>query len=169
MAEQNQQHCPYLGLQGDRNTFFIYPTPLHRCYRPVQPVAIHPDDQDYFCLQSHWHECPRIVGPASAEMRASQDAADELAPPAPEQAWETWETMPPARPSAANWKRRLLVLGALLIFLCPSVLLLRQNPEFNAFLGRVYGLVGMAPTATPTATKTPLRIGVVAPTDTPTP
>jgi len=175
MTERDERCCPHLGLRGDSSTFFIYPTPLHRCYRPIEPAPIHPDDQEHFCLGGHWRECPRIVGPAATEMKATEEEGEPV--PEPEEvadasAWETWETVPPVRPSEVNWKRRLLILGAALLFLCPGLALLAQNPDVRAFLSRLPILVGLAPTATPTPTKTPIRLGPVpiqpSPTDTPT-
>ncbi|MGQ9715963.1 MAG: hypothetical protein ACUVST_14550, partial [Anaerolineae bacterium] len=172
MTERDEQCCPYLGLRGDPNSFFIYATPLHRCYRPISPVPIHPDDQEHFCLGGHWRECPRVVSPAQAQMRAAEETEAEAWEPELEEkeaAWETWEAVPPVRPPAVDWRRRLLIVGAVLLFLCPGLALLAQNPDVQALLRRLPVLVGLAPTATPTPTKTPMRPGPIVLQTSPTP
>lgn len=63
MAQREAGYCPYLGLPQDHNSFFVYATPIHRCHRAPEPIAIHPDDQEAYCLSPNHVNCPRFSDP----------------------------------------------------------------------------------------------------------
>ncbi len=63
MAKREPKYCSYLGLPEDPNSFFVYATPIHRCHRASSPLAIHPDDQEKYCLTANHVTCPRYNDP----------------------------------------------------------------------------------------------------------
>jgi hypothetical protein len=62
--------CPYLGLDGDPRTRFLFATPAHRCHVRRRPAAIDIDHQGRFCLTPDFRACPRYEAPASSNASA---------------------------------------------------------------------------------------------------
>jgi hypothetical protein len=63
--------CPYLGLDGDPRTRFLFATPAHRCHVRRRPAAIDLDHQGRFCLTRDFPTCPRFEAsaPSAADGR----------------------------------------------------------------------------------------------------
>ncbi len=55
--------CPYLGVQDDPATHFVWAKPGHFCYRVRPAQAIEPGHQENFCLNGRYPTC--IVYPTS--------------------------------------------------------------------------------------------------------
>ena len=55
------QHCPHLGLQGDRHQVFLMPNPRHRCHVAGQPERVAEAHQGATCLTSSYWRCPRLA------------------------------------------------------------------------------------------------------------
>ncbi|GEM_PF-2624622 len=77
MAQREARYCPFLGLPQDQNSFFVYATPIHRCHRAPDPIAIHPDDQEAFCLSPNHVNCPRFVNPEAKLAPPTTGRTDE--------------------------------------------------------------------------------------------
>ena len=53
--------CPHLGVNDDRDTYYLYATSVNRCYvRPV-PVRVDTAHQDSYCLSPQHTACPRLT------------------------------------------------------------------------------------------------------------
>jgi sortase A len=55
------QHCPHLGLQGDRHQVYLVPNPRHRCYLPGESERVAAAHQSGICLTSAYRRCPRLA------------------------------------------------------------------------------------------------------------
>ncbi|HEC22757.1 MAG TPA: response regulator [Chloroflexi bacterium] len=52
------QHCPYLGIRGDPETWFAFPTEENYCQRPKTPKPIALAHQSDVCLSASHVNCP---------------------------------------------------------------------------------------------------------------
>jgi hypothetical protein len=175
---RDPRYCPYLGLPEDRNSFFVYATPIHRCHRAPEPVAVHPDDQETYCLSPNHINCPRYRDP-EAVLTAPGSVADTS------QAYERygWEaTMTPDTGRRA-WARGAAIGLAAVVLLAAVVILLANQASIRRALNSGAGQTGpttigqATPTSlalvpgprTPTATTTPFATWTPTATVTPTP
>ncbi|MHB0878132.1 MAG: hypothetical protein ACYC5O_19020 [Anaerolineae bacterium] len=175
---RDPRYCPYLGLPEDHNSFFVYATPIHRCHRAPSPVAVHPDDQETYCLSPNHVNCPRYRDP-EAVLTAPGSAADTT------NAYERygWEATLAPEAGRQKWARGAAIGLAAVVLLAAVVILLSNQARIRQALNAGMGLTGptaigaATPTSlglvpgprTPTATATPFATWTPTATVTPTP
>ncbi|MGI6209080.1 MAG: hypothetical protein ACOYEW_12830, partial [Anaerolineae bacterium] len=184
MAQRDSRYCPYLGLPQDHNSFFVYATPIHRCHRTGDPLPIHPDDQEAYCLSPNHTRCPRF-----------RDPSVKLAPPTSKgkvpEVYERygWEATAGKEENKHTWVRLAAIALALVTVLSAVIIVFTnqariqralssawqppQNPGGPAVAtgGTQLAVVEVpgdaTPTPTPFATWTPTPTLTPTPTDTP--
>ncbi len=177
MAPRDSRYCPYLGLPEDHNSFFVYATPIHRCHRSGDPLPIHPDDQEAYCLSANHVTCPRFKDPAVR--MAPPGSTDNAANLYERYGWEA--TVGPE--TAGRPWARLAALGLAAVTLIAAVVIVVSNQaRIRQALGAWQPPVGPAiggqatpnglPLVNPaagTATITPTPFATWTPTSTVTP
>ena len=179
MTPRDTRYCPYLGLPEDQSSFFVYPTPIHRCHRASQPLPIHPDDQETYCLSPRHTECPRFRDPTVTLAPAGPDAD-------PANIYERygWEATAGQGTNRQAWVRGT-VIGLAAVTIVAAVVILWANQARlrrvieSGWRGAWSGQLTPRPTTptglplvvslgTPTATATPFATWTPTPTVTPT-
>jgi len=170
-AQGSRTSCPYLGLAGDRGSFFLYVTPAHRCYRADEAVPIHPDDQERYCLSEDFEQCPRFRHPHLRLPAAPPGEVSTL-----ETAYQLYGWGAPAAEPSRRWPRFAALAGAALAVLAAVLLLSVNQARMRRFLVEAWrssiGALNAPPTLPPQALTAirPLRSEPGAfPTWTPTP
>jgi LysM repeat protein len=74
--------CPYLGTEFDDRTRCAFPTPMHRCFRPVTPVPVTEEHQVHFCLTDDYPACALFQNPPAVPVHQSRDFLRRLRLPA---------------------------------------------------------------------------------------
>lgn len=49
--------CPYIGIKGERGSYFGYPSPSNSCFKVINPTTIKLSHQENFCLNSSFIQC----------------------------------------------------------------------------------------------------------------
>lgn len=160
---RDPRYCPYLGLPEDHNSFFVYATPIHRCHRSVEPVAIHPDDQETFCLSPNHLNCPRYRD-ADAALTEPGTVADVV------RAYEHygWEASLAPESNRQAWLRGAALGLAAVVLLAAVVIMAMNQSRIRHALGAGPSIVGPTPIGAATPTSLALIPGPRTPTATPT-
>ncbi|NLF13842.1 MAG: sortase, partial [Anaerolineaceae bacterium] len=111
------QHCPHLGLQGDRHQVFLVPNPRHRCHVAGQPERVAEAHQGATCLTSSYRRCPRLAKartPAGAALTGAPAAARDL--PA---RYPNLRAMPQKRPA----RRPVTMIEVMVLGLVTSIVM----------------------------------------------
>jgi hypothetical protein len=69
------QVCPYLGLRGDSDTAFAYPSPANHCFRATTARSVKQDHQRKHCLSDNHVECKWFQGEAGQSQKHIKDIA----------------------------------------------------------------------------------------------
>lgn len=66
--------CPHIGLQEDRASVYMSPTPAHQCHIKAKPFVPDDEHQQEFCLCSNYTNCP-LYSPDVKPSGYREDAA----------------------------------------------------------------------------------------------
>jgi len=167
MNERDSGYCPYLGLQEDPTSFFVYPTPIHRCHRSGNPIPVHPDDQESYCLSPNHVSCPRYQDP-SVTMPSPPESEEEVEAVYDHYGWY----VAPAQDT--GWGTQLrntaIALGAITLIVVIATLVSNQLRLARALQTESGSTAPRPPSLVlPSSSSVPLVSSGSQPTDTPTP
>lgn len=79
---QQPSFCPHVGLDEDRSSVYLAPTPAHRCYAKSSPFAPNEAHQQSYCLSCDHTSCGifAAVAPSAASSAASSAALNTAQP-----------------------------------------------------------------------------------------
>lgn len=176
MEQRGPANCPYLGLPQDSNSFFAYATPIHRCHRGPEPIAIHPDDQEKYCLTPNHVNCPRYI---NAEVRLGPAEASAGGKGYKPYGWDVGPVAETERRPVLPWVA--LALAAVILLSAVGIIYFNQARLRQVLQGPwqaplsgptvVASVPSVAPfvvSGTGTATPTPFATWTPTPTDMPT-
>ncbi|MGQ9553958.1 MAG: hypothetical protein ACUVWR_07590 [Anaerolineae bacterium] len=167
--QRDSRYCPYLGLPEDHNSFFVYATPIHRCHRAAEPLPIHPDDQETYCLSPNHVNCPRYRDPRATLAATTPGDASQV--------YERygWEATQGPEVGRRNWARGAAIGLAAVSLIAAAVILVSNQARIRRAIQTGWQRPTIPGIATPTglplvtSLSTPTATSLLFATWTPTP